>query len=76
MTQEEKDVYKTAFELDQRWIVELAADRTPDICQSQSLNVFLAGDVWSIIVPDALALALMVAALAFAGRAAMRKSLE
>jgi ribonucleoside-diphosphate reductase alpha chain len=45
LSQEEKDVYKTAFELDQRWIVELAADRTPDICQSQSLNVFLAGDV-------------------------------
>ena len=41
----EKDVYKTAFELDQRWVIELAADRTPDICQSQSLNVFLPGDV-------------------------------
>jgi ribonucleoside-diphosphate reductase alpha chain len=45
LTPEEKDVYKTAFELDQRWIVELAADRTPEICQSQSLNIFLAGDV-------------------------------
>ena len=45
LSAEEKDVYKTAFELDQRWIIELAADRTPDICQSQSLNVFLAGDV-------------------------------
>src|SRR6201993_4249388 len=45
LTADEKDVYKTAFELDQRWIVELAADRTPDICQSQSLNVFLPGDV-------------------------------
>src|SRR5882757_1098214 len=45
LTAEEKDVYKTAFELDQRWIIELAADRTPDICQSQSLNIFLAGDV-------------------------------
>jgi ribonucleoside-diphosphate reductase alpha chain len=45
LSDEEKDVYKTAFELDQRWIIELAADRTPDICQSQSLNVFLAGDV-------------------------------
>jgi ribonucleotide reductase alpha subunit len=38
-------VFKTAFELDQRWIIELAADRTPEICQSQSLNVFLPGDV-------------------------------
>jgi ribonucleoside-diphosphate reductase alpha chain len=45
LTQDEKDVFKTAFEIDQRWIVELAADRTPDICQSQSLNVFLPGDV-------------------------------
>ena len=45
LTQDEKDIFKTAFELDQRWIVELAADRTPDICQSQSVNIFLAGDV-------------------------------
>ncbi|MGE3301508.1 MAG: ribonucleoside-diphosphate reductase subunit alpha [Hyphomonadaceae bacterium] len=41
----EKAVYKTAFELDQRWVVELAADRTPFICQSQSVNIFLPGDV-------------------------------
>ena len=41
----EKDVYKTAFELDQRWVVELAADRTPFICQGQSVNVFLPGDI-------------------------------
>ncbi len=41
----EKGVFKTAFEIDQRWVIELAADRTPDICQSQSLNVFLPGDV-------------------------------
>uniref|UniRef100_UPI0026EEC99C ribonucleoside-diphosphate reductase subunit alpha n=1 Tax=Phenylobacterium aquaticum TaxID=1763816 RepID=UPI0026EEC99C len=39
LSQDDKDVYKTAFELDQRWIVELAADRTPDICQSQSVNL-------------------------------------
>jgi ribonucleoside-diphosphate reductase alpha chain len=41
----EKDVFKTAFDLDQRWIIEHAADRTPFICQSQSLNVFLPADV-------------------------------
>ncbi len=41
----EKDIYKTAFELDQRWIVEMAADRTPEICQSQSVNLFIPGDV-------------------------------
>ncbi len=45
LSQDEKDVYKTAFELDQRWIIELAADRTPFICQSQSLNLFLPGDI-------------------------------
>jgi ribonucleoside-diphosphate reductase alpha chain len=45
LSPEEKDVYKTAFEIDQRWVIELAADRTPDVCQSQSLNVFLPGDV-------------------------------
>ncbi len=45
LSDEEKDVFKTAFELDQRWLIELAGDRTPFICQSQSLNLFLAGDV-------------------------------
>ena len=45
LTQEEKDVFKTAFELDQRWVIEHAADRTPYVCQSQSLNIFLPGDV-------------------------------
>jgi ribonucleoside-diphosphate reductase alpha chain len=45
LSQDEKDVFKTAFELDQRWIIELAADRTPEICQSQSVNVFLPGDI-------------------------------
>lgn len=45
LTDDEKAIYKTAFELDQRWIIELAADRTPFICQAQSLNVFLPGDI-------------------------------
>jgi ribonucleoside-diphosphate reductase alpha chain len=45
LSRDEKDVYKTAFEIDQRWIVELAADRAADICQSQSINIFLPGDV-------------------------------
>ena len=45
LSQDEKDVFKTAFEIDQRWVIDLAADRTPQICQSQSVNVFLAGDV-------------------------------
>lgn len=41
----EKDVFKTAFELDQRWVVEHAADRTPFIDQAQSVNLFLPADV-------------------------------
>jgi ribonucleoside-diphosphate reductase alpha chain len=45
LTQDEKSIFKTAFEIDQRWIVDLAADRTPEICQSQSINLFLPGDV-------------------------------
>ena len=45
LTDLEKDVYKTAFELDQRWIIEHAADRTPYICQSQSVNLFLPANI-------------------------------
>ena len=45
LSQDEKDVFKTAFEIDQRWVIDLAADRSPYICQSQSLNVFLPADV-------------------------------
>ena len=45
LTKNEKDVFKTAFELDQRWIVELGADRTPYISQAQSINIFLPADV-------------------------------
>lgn len=36
----EKDVFKTAFELDQRWVVTHAADRQPNICQGQSINLY------------------------------------
>jgi len=45
LSEDEKSVYRTAFEIDQRWIIELAADRTPYICQSQSLNLFLPADI-------------------------------
>ncbi len=45
LTEQEKDVYKTAFELDQRWVIEHAADRTPFVCQSQSVNLFLPADI-------------------------------
>ncbi|KQW81792.1 ribonucleoside-diphosphate reductase subunit alpha [Brevundimonas sp. Root1279] len=45
LTEDEKGVFKTAFELDQRWVVELSADRAPEICQAQSINLFIPGDV-------------------------------
>jgi len=45
LTDHEKDVFKTAYEIDQNWIIELAADRTPYISQSQSLNIFMPGNV-------------------------------
>ncbi len=45
LTQDEKDVFKSAFELDQRWVIDLAADRAPFISQAQSINVFLPADV-------------------------------
>jgi ribonucleoside-diphosphate reductase alpha chain len=45
LSKEEKNVFKTAFEIDQKWIVELGADRTPNISQAQSVNLFLPADV-------------------------------
>ncbi len=45
LDEHEKAVFKTAFELDQRWVVEHAADRAKFICQSQSVNLFLPANV-------------------------------
>ena len=52
LTQEEKDVFKTSFEIDQRWLIELAADRTPYIDQATSLNLFIPADVdkWDLLM--------------------------
>jgi len=52
LSQDEKDTYKTSFEIDQRWLIELAADRTPYIDQSQSLNLFIPADVekWDLLM--------------------------
>ncbi|UZW57271.1 ribonucleoside-diphosphate reductase subunit alpha [Sphingobium sp. JS3065] len=52
LTQEEKDTFKTSFEIDQRWLLELAADRTPFIDQAQSLNLFIPADVekWDLLM--------------------------
>jgi ribonucleoside-diphosphate reductase alpha chain len=40
-----KDVFKTAVEIDQRWLIELASDRQEYIDQGQSLNLFFLPDV-------------------------------
>jgi ribonucleoside-diphosphate reductase alpha chain len=52
LTSEEKDTFKTSFEIDQRWLLELAADRTPFIDQAQSLNLFIPADVdkWDLLM--------------------------
>lgn len=52
LNQEEKDCYKTSFEIDQRWLLELAGDRTPYIDQAQSLNLFIPADVekWDLLM--------------------------
>jgi len=52
LSAEEKDVFKTSFEIDQRWLIELSADRTPFIDQAQSLNLFIPADVdkWDLMM--------------------------
>jgi len=48
----EKAVFRTAFEIDQRWVVELAGDRAPLVCQGQSLNLYLRSDIhkWDLLM--------------------------
>ena len=52
LTDLEKDTFKTAFEIDQRWVIELAADRAQFICQGQSINLFLSADInkWDLLM--------------------------
>ena len=45
LDEHEKLVFKTAQEIDQRWIVDLSAERQEYICQAQSLNIFVPGNV-------------------------------
>ncbi len=45
LSDDEKTVFKTAFEIDQRWLIDLAGERAPLIDQAQSLNIFLAANV-------------------------------
>jgi ribonucleoside-diphosphate reductase alpha chain len=44
LTEWEKDTFKTAMELDQRWVIQHASDRQPFIDQAQSVNVFFRPD--------------------------------
>ena len=52
LSAEEKATYKTSFEIDQRWLLEFAADRAPFIDQAQSLNLFIPADVdkWDLMM--------------------------
>ena len=52
LTPDEKAVFKTSFEIDQRWLLEFAADRSPMIDQAQSLNLFIPADVdkWDLMM--------------------------
>ena len=45
LSQSEKDVFKTAFEIKQKWLIQHAADRTPYIDQAQSINIFIPADI-------------------------------
>jgi len=44
LTDDEKSIYKTSMEIDQRWVIDLAADRQEHIDQAQSLNLFFRPD--------------------------------
>lgn len=52
LTAEEKAVFKTSFEIDQRYLLEFAADRAPFIDQAQSLNLFIPADCdkWDLMM--------------------------
>jgi ribonucleoside-diphosphate reductase alpha chain len=52
LSADEKAVYKTSFEIDQRWLLEFSADRTPYIDQAQSLNLYIPADVdkWDLLM--------------------------
>ncbi len=45
LSKDEKDVFKTAFEINQQWLIEHAADRTPYVSQAQSINIFIPADI-------------------------------
>ncbi len=52
LSEHDKKVYKTASEIDQRWVVEHASVRQPKICQGQSVNLFIRPDATAQEVSD------------------------
>lgn len=52
LSEDEKACFRTAFEIDQRWVVDLAADRAALICQGQSINLYLPADIekWDLMM--------------------------
>ena len=47
--QDIRDIYKTVWEIPQKVLIDMSADRAPFICQSQSLNLFIAEPSYSKI---------------------------
>jgi len=45
LTDDEKEIFKTAVEINQAWVIEHAAERQKYVCQAQSLNLFFPPDV-------------------------------
>ena len=45
LSEDEKNIFKTAVEINQSWVIEHAAMRQEFICQSQSVNLFFPPDV-------------------------------
>ncbi len=52
LSEHEKAVFRTAFEVDQRWVIDLAGDRAPSVCQGQSVNLYLHSDIhkWDLLM--------------------------
>lgn len=48
----EKQVFRTSIEIDQRWVIDLAADRAPFIDQGQSINLFYSANVHKQILAE------------------------
>ena len=52
LSEEEKNVFKTAYEIDPMWIIEQASERQKYICQSQSVNLFTPADITAQEISD------------------------